>query len=146
MKFLAKGNVVRALWDWGAAALLLLLPFLVFLRHNDYGILSPEIATCTLLILLAGFFWSLLMGLGQAVRIVVTTFLIVLLIDVQTEWLTTVGLRLLLNVIGFGLLCWLMRRVLSRAVVVVVAAMTLATILQPPGSPFRAIGPSNVRV
>ena len=99
---------------------------MVFLRFNGYGIKHPEVFVCCGLIAVAGLGWGLLMGLGQVARVLVTTFLLVLLVDVQTEWLTTVGLRLLLNVALLGAATWFLRRHLAKIVMVVFGAMAPA--------------------
>lgn len=128
-------------WDVAAASLILLLPLLVFFRHNDYDLLRPEVAACVAWVVGAGLFWGLVMGLGGLIgRVLVTTLLLVLLVDVQSDWLTTVGLRLLLNVVGFGAVAWLVRRRLSRVVVVLFGAMILATLFQAPGRMVRQHG------
>jgi len=119
-------------WDVAAATLVLLLPMLVFLRHNDYPLLRPETLSTLLLVALAGLFWGLLMWFGRrSGRIVVTTFLLVLVVDVQTKWITTAGLRLLLTVLAMGALAWLIRRYSSQILVVLFGAMVLGTLFQP---------------
>jgi len=128
-------------WDIAAATLVLWLPLLIFFKHNDYGLLRPEVAACGAWVAVAGIVWGLIMWLGRTtVRVLVITFLLLLLVDVQTDWLTTVSLRLLLNVAGLGTLTWLLRRRLSRLIVVLFGAMILATIVQAPGRMVRQQG------
>lgn len=128
-------------WDAAAASLVLLLPLLIFFRHNDYDLLRPEVAACVFWVVVAGLFWGGVMCLGGLIgRVLVTTLLLILLVDVQTDWLTTVGLRLLLNTVGIGGVAWLLRRRLSRVVVVLFGAMLVATLFQAPGSMVRRQG------
>jgi hypothetical protein len=128
-------------WDLAAATLILLLPLAIFFRHNDYPLLQPEVGLCALWVFGAGACWAGLMTVGRTVgRVLVTTLLLLLLVDVQTDWLTTVGLRLLLNLVAIGGVAWLLRRRLSQVVVVLFGAMLVATVVQPPGRMVRQQG------
>jgi hypothetical protein len=66
-----------------------------------------------------------------AARIIIFAWLAVLIVDVQTDWITTLGLRLLLNSIFFGVLFWFLRRHLTRLVVIAAGLMVLVTVLLP---------------
>ena len=128
-------------WDWAAATMILALPLVIFFRHNDYSLLRPEVAACFAWVAAAGLIWGLMMWLGRtAGRVIVTTFLLLMLVDVQTGWLTVIGLRLGLNLLGLGLVCWFLRRRLSSVVVVLFGAMMLATLFQAPGQMVRQRG------
>ncbi len=128
-------------WDIAAAYQIILLPLIIFLRHNDYPLRYTESLICIFLVFLVGIFWGMLMYLGgQWGRVLVTTFLLVLLVDIQTGWITTVGLRLLINVVVFGTLSWLLRKRLSQVLSLVFAAMILGTLIQPTGRMFQKQG------
>ena len=67
-------------------------------------------------------------------------FLAVLVVDIQTKWITTWGLRLLLNTIFFTVLFWFLRRHLSRITVLVAGAMLLGTLVMPGRAQIRYAG------
>ena len=109
-----------------AAALLLWLPLLVFFKHNGYPIFRSEVGLCLMLVALAALFWGAVMTTGRTVgRVAVVSFLIVLVVDIQTGWITTWGLRLLLNGLAAAAFAWLFRRRLSKVIIVVAGAMIL---------------------
>jgi hypothetical protein len=140
LKHRALGNF---LWNAGAATLMLWLPLFIFLKHHAYPLARPEIALCIVFVVAAGLFWGLVMSLGRVPgRIVVMAFLAILVVDIQTEWITTWGLRLLLNVLFFSTLFWFFRKRLSRIVVVLVGVMVLATLVAPSREQVRIAGPS----
>lgn len=129
---LAPPPLKTLIWDLAAATLILLLPMVIFLHHNAYPLLQAETLGCLALVVLAGVFWGLVMWTGRTVgRVLVTALLLVLLVDLQTEWLTTFGLRFFLNVLGAVLLCWLLRKRLSLLMAILFGAMILGTALQP---------------
>ena len=128
-------------WDVAAATLLLFLPLFIFLKYNAYPLTHPEILLCLALTGLAGLFWGLVMSLGRGPgRLVVTVFLAVLIVDIQTDWITTFGLRLLLNVIFFSVLFWLVRKRLSRFVVLLAGLMVIATLVSPAREQVKVTG------
>ena len=130
-------------WDIAAATLLLWLPLFIFLKHHAYPLTRPEIFLCLVIVGLAGLFWGMVMSLGRLPgRIVVMVFLASLIVDIQTDWITTWGLRLLLNVLFFSTLFWLLRKRLSRLVVLLAGVMVLATLVSPPREQVRITGPS----
>ncbi|MCK9996298.1 MAG: hypothetical protein KAH56_08475 [Candidatus Krumholzibacteria bacterium] len=108
------------------------LPLLIFLKHSDYSLHAPETLIIFGLILIFALVCGLLMipG-GTPARIIIFAWLAVLIVDVQTDWITTLGLRLLLNSIFFGVLFWFLRRRLTRLVVIMVGLMVLVTVLLP---------------
>jgi hypothetical protein len=112
--------------------LIAVLPLLIFLKHNGYPLYAPEILV---IFSLVGFFalvCGLLIFLGESLaRILIYAWLAVLIVDVQTDWITTLGLRLLLNSVFFGVLFWFIRRRLTRLVVLVVGLMVLVTAVMP---------------
>ncbi len=136
-------NLGNLLWNTGAATLLLWLPLLIFLKDHDYPLVKPETAICLACILVAGLFWGMLMCLGRTPgRIIAMVFLAILVVDVQTDWITTLGLRLLLNILFFGTIFWFLRKRLSKFVVVVAGCMVLGTVLMPPREQITLTGPS----
>lgn len=119
-------------WDVGASTLTLLLPLLIFLKHHDYPLTQPESSLLLALVIPVGLVFGLLMSLGRIPgRLALTVFLAVLVVDIQTTWITTWGLRLLLNVLGFGILFWFLRRHLSQVVLIIAAAMVVGTLVTP---------------
>lgn len=124
------------------ATLLLWLPFVVFLKHNSYGLACPEVLLLAGLMALAGLIWGAVATVGRTVgRVAVFAFLAVLVVDVQTGWITTFGLRLLLNAVVFGILAWLLRRRLAPAVILLAGVMTLGTVVAPGRPPHARTGP-----
>jgi len=117
-----------------------MLPMMIFFRHNDYELLSSVFALSSVPLLVAGFICALFMGLGRWARIPVVIFLLVLLIDIQTGWLTTIGLRLLLVVVGCGAVTWIFRKRLSQVLLVLFMAMIAGTVLQGPGQMIASWG------
>lgn len=120
------------LYDVAGVFLLAVLPLVIFLKNAEYSLLAAE--SFVIFGLILGF--ALLCGLllvieGKIFRIIVFTFLAILVVDVQTDWISTLGLRLLLNVIFFGGLFWLVHRHLSRILVLMVGLMVLATVVMP---------------
>lgn len=129
------------LWDMGAAFLVLLLPLLIFLKHHDYPLARSEITLLLLVVLLAGLLCGVAMSLGGVWgRWLVSVFLAVLVVDIQTHWITTWGLRLLLAVLFFGVLFWFLRRRLSQVVVLVAGVMILGTLVAPARQQVRTSG------
>ncbi len=112
--------------------LIAILPLLIFLKHSDYSLHVPEILVIFGLILVFALICGLLMipG-GVAARIIIFALLAVLIVDVQTDWITTLGLRLLLNLIFFVVLFWFLRRRLTRLVVIAGGLMVLVTVVLP---------------
>ncbi|HPF69199.1 MAG TPA: sulfatase-like hydrolase/transferase [Candidatus Krumholzibacteria bacterium] len=124
-----------------AAFLVAATPVLVFTRHNGYGVLELEtvvmLAWCLPAALAAAGLARLAGTWGRCGAMAV---LLVLLVDVQTDWITTVGLRLLLTVLGAAVLVTLFRRRLSAVLVAMFGAMVLATSVLPAGAVIRTRG------
>lgn len=112
--------------------LIAVLPFLIFLKHSGYSLHAPEILVIFGLVLFFALFCGLLMipG-GTPARIIIYAWLAVLIVDVQTDWITILGLRLLLNSVFFGALFWSLRRRLTRLAVLTVGLMVLVTAVLP---------------
>lgn len=121
--------------DVAGVFLVAVLPLLIFLQHSGYSLHASEILVIFSLILGFALVCGLLMAYGKTpARITVYTLLAVLIVDVQTDWITTLGLRLLLNALFFGTLFWLLRRHLTRLILVMVGLMVLVTAVMPGGS------------
>jgi len=138
------------MWDMGAATLMLLLPLLIFFKHHDYPLHRPESVLFLGLVVFAGLIFGMGMNLGRVPgRFIVTVFLAVLVVDIQTNWITTWGLRLLLNVLLFSCLFWFLRRRLSQVVLVVAGAMVIGTLVTPGRDQSRTsgsfLGESNIK-
>lgn len=124
-------------WDTGAALAVLLLPLVIFFRHNDYPLASVEFVLACLPVLVFAVFAGIIMGQGRWAKIAMVTFILILLVDIQTSWLTTINLRLGLCVLFFGGASWFLKRRLSLVINIVFGAMILGTIVQPPGKVVR---------
>ena len=124
-----------------AATLLLWLPLVIFLRHNQYPLFTSEVMILLGIFAIAGLFWGGVMTAGRtAARVAVVTALAVLVVDVQTDWITTWGLRLLLSILVFGTLAWFLRRPLAGAVILLAGLMILGTLVTPTGPAARRAG------
>lgn len=124
------------LLDAAAACFVLATPLLNFLRHNGYPLWRPEVGLLALvLVAAAALLGAVMYRTGQVGRAVVLVALMTLVVDVQTEWITTVGLRLLLVVGALSLVAWVFRRRLAPTVALVFGLMFLSTLLVP-GQPL----------
>jgi hypothetical protein len=131
------------IWNVSAAILMLWLPLIIYLKHHAYPMVSPEAVLCLVLTAAAGLFWGLLMTVGRTpVRLAVTVFLAVLIVDIQTDWISGWALRLLLNVLFFSTLFWFMRKRLSQIMVLLAGVMILGTLVTPSREQVRIAGPS----
>lgn len=119
-------------YDLAAPCLILLVPFIVFVQHEAYGLLRNESLLCMGLILGAGLLLGLLVILGRApARILIMALLFTFVLDMQVAAL---GIRPALAVLaGFVLLSWLLRRHVSRIATVAAGAVLLTTIVMGSG-------------
>jgi hypothetical protein len=125
-----------ALYDLLAPPLILATAFVSFVNHNEYGYAAGEIWISFIGLAAAGLLCGLVMVLGgQWLRILVTSGLLTLFVDLQFEWLDPPTYLRALG-LGFGvvLLCWLLREHLSRITALVFATMLAADLLFPDGS------------
>jgi len=112
--------------------LILVLPLTIYLKHIDYSLFAPEVLSIFALILLLSAVCRLAALPGKTPAYVITlTAVAVLAIDIQTDLITTVGLRLLLISGFFGTLFWFMRKHMPNFIVLVAGALVLATVLLP---------------
>ncbi len=108
------------------------LPLLVYLKHAGYRLWAPEILILGGVVLAFSMVGGLLVKFGKVpAHAAILTALSLVVIDVQTDWFTTVGLRLLLCTVSLGGLFWLLRRRLSQVVVVGVGLVVLVTAVLP---------------
>jgi hypothetical protein len=124
------------LYDLLAPPLILATAFVSFVNHNEYGYAAGEIWISFIGLAAAGLLCGLVMALdGQWLRILVTSGLLTLFVDLQFEWLDPPTYLRALS-LGFGvvLLCWLLREHLSRITALVFATMLAADLLFPDGS------------
>ncbi len=110
------------------------IPLVNYLKNAEYSLISPEILIIYgLILILAVIFAYLMIPGGTSVRVFIYGALAVLVVDVQTDWITTIGLRLLLNSLFFGGLFWILRRRLTSFVLVVAGAVLLSILVTPGG-------------
>ena len=111
------------------------IPLVNYLRNAEYSQVSPEILIIYgLILVLAAIFAYLMVPGGSPLRIIIYGALAVLVVDVQTDWITTIGLRLLLHSLFFGGLFWILRRRLTSFVIVVAGAVLLSMLVLPGGN------------
>lgn len=123
--------------------LLLVTPFIIFVRHHAYGLGAPEVLACLLLLVAIGCGLGAISSRGRFASAIVTASLIALLIDVQFDFDVplegvgkTVALCGLVAVVS-ALLYWTGRQ--GRGVVgLMTAGGLLATFLVPAGSLVEA--------
>jgi hypothetical protein len=112
--------------------LLLLTPFLIFVRHNGYGLFRPESLACLSGLAGAGLALGALMALGGwRVQVAVSAALVTLFVDVQTKWFAGWGAPLAATFGAALVVAWLLRRDLSSLAVLVVGSMLVVTLLTP---------------
>ena len=129
------------LLDVAAAWLIMATPLLVFVKHHGYSLDSPELLLVFALVLVMGVLAGLAMHLtGRIGRPVITVFLLTVLVDIQTKWITTLGLRLVLTVLGLSLVVWIFRKKLSQAVTLIFGVMILTTAFLPRTDPVMRTG------
>lgn len=119
-------------YDLAAPAAIVLLPFLVFLRHNAYDISRGEVLICFGFFLAVGLLLGLLIRLGRtAGRLLILALLATYVLDMQVTDLTIpVALAAFL---GFLALTWLVRKHVSCIATLFAAVMLLTTFFVPSG-------------
>ena len=83
-----EGNGVLRAWSESAlvAALILVCPFVAFLRHHGYPLFSPEVAPSVAILVLAGVICGGVMMLSAILRCAIGAGLVTLYLDFQTDW------------------------------------------------------------
>ena len=75
-----------------AGAMLLVIPFLIFVRYHDYSLAKPEILTSFGLLAAVGILLGLAMEIAGAIsRVPILSGLITLMVDIQVERLSLGG-------------------------------------------------------
>ena len=118
-----------------ACALVLAAPFLVFIKHQDYGLLTPEVAAILLALAGAGLGLGLVLrGAGARARALGLFVLLVLFADVQFGWNSIAERPLALLSVAILPVAWLLRAHLAEIATATFAVILLATLLLP-GAP-----------
>ena len=116
-----------------APLLLLLTPFVVFLRHHDYPLARPEIAVCLIAAAVLAAAIGLVVAGSRPLELVALSALATLFADIQFEPPKgTIG-RAAIFVLVFTLL-WVVRRHAATIVSLATAAMLVSS-LAAPGNP-----------
>lgn len=127
--------------------LIAILPLLIYLKKMDYSLRTPEVLIIASVILAISLLLRLVLIPGKTPAYVAAlTVVSVLVVDIQTDWITTLGLRLLLSTIFFCALFWFTRKHLHSLVTIVVGAMVLVTAVLPGEKSAGSIGEPAVRV
>ena len=128
-------------YDIAAVFLMMATPLLVFVRHHRYFLGAPELVLVFSALAGLGVLTGLVMKFtGWIGRPVITVFLLTVLVDIQTKWITTIGLRLLLTIIGLSVLVWIFRKILSQTVTLIFGIMFLTTLFLPGEDAVRRTG------
>ena len=117
-----------------SATLLLLTPFIIFIKYQGYSILRPETFFCFALLAVIGAALGLFMELlGQYTRVVVFSFLVTLQADIQLQQ-TDRSLILWITFAVSLIVFWFLRKHLARMGMFIVVILFLSTIFIPTGS------------
>lgn len=116
-----------------ACSLILLTPFVIFLRHHDYALLRPEVLLAGSMLGLVGIGFGLLLLLLPAVaRVTIVSGFVVLFVDLQMDWIDSGFAAVSVFVPGL-LVLWPVRSHLGRIFAFLCAVMILTTFPMPPG-------------
>jgi hypothetical protein len=118
------------IYDFLSPPLILVTPFISFMKYNDYSYIAPEFWICVAGLLAIGLLCGAITVLGGTwLRVLGTAGLLTLFVDLQFDWFDT-SPRLWVPAFGIGmlLLCWLAREHLSRIVAPVFAIMLASTV------------------
>ncbi|MEE8476563.1 MAG: sulfatase-like hydrolase/transferase [Myxococcota bacterium] len=116
-----------------AGAMLLVIPFLIFVRYHDYSLATPEILTSFGLLAAVGILLGLAMEIAGAIsRVLILSGLITLMVDIQVESPERDGI--LWGTFGASLIFgWLLRRQLARVGSVVLVVLLVSSAVLPAG-------------
>ena len=132
---LKKLNPIHRTWIPSAwvGGCLLLSPFVVFIRYQNYPVLRPEFATCFALLSVAGILLGIIMELvGQYSRVLVLSCLITLLVDIQMP--RPERPLILMVVFGVSLIpTWFLRNQLARFGTFVTGVLLISSFILPSG-------------
>lgn len=132
-------------WAWlfncTSAILMLALPMMVFLKHQGYPLVRLEILALFGGLLVTGLVTGLAMSMGRSLGVVAgNTALLILVLDIQTEWFVQLPWLVPVLVILFAVLGWLIRMYLSRLLTLAFGVMFLSTMVLPSGRPVVRVG------
>ena len=121
--------------DWFAPSLMLLTPLVVFLRHQEYSLLSPESLLCFTVLSIAGVCMSVAGRLlGDYVKVAIYVVLVVFVVDFQGGVLWGTANRIVLLASSSLLFFWLIRTRLSAFVCAVFGSMVISSVALPLGN------------
>jgi hypothetical protein len=121
--------------DLAAPALLLVAPFLAFVRGHGYAPWRPEIVLCLAALAAAGALaGAAARAFGPAGRVLLLAALAVALVDVQTDAIRSAGGAVVVGAAALAV-AWLLREHLATLVAAVVGTAVLATLVLPVGRP-----------
>jgi hypothetical protein len=131
--------------DWAyllACPFLLLAPLTTFVAHAGYPFLAPEMLLCMLAVGGTGLLCGAVLAIAPVwLRVFGAPALVSLVIDVQTRWFASLGLRKVsLIVVGVAALCWLLRERLGPLLAVVAGVLWLTSFLVPATASWRLRG------
>lgn len=136
-----------------APALLLLAPFVSFLKYSHYGVLRPEVAICLCAIAITSIALGALSATGSIGRCLALSAAVVLALDIQVVpfwWhFLSKGLMLAVGLPTIAALLWLIRDHADRILGAAGATIVVSTLLLPSSplqSASRKAGPGNVRL
>ena len=114
-----------------AGAMLLVIPFLVFVRYHDYSLTKPEILASFGLLAALGILLGLAMEVAGAVsRVLILSGLVTLVVDIQVETAERAGI--LWGTFGASLVVgWLLRRQLASVGTVVLVVLLISSAVLP---------------
>ena len=120
--------------------LILLTPFLGFIKYNSYHIFTIEILLIFLLIMITGLVFASLGGvITEKLRPIIPFILIVLFLDFQFLWIKWRDIRTVgLAVVLFFLLT-VIRLHLSKIETIVFGTILISTLLIPVGNPESSL-------
>ncbi len=119
-----------------ACALVLLVPFIIFVKHHDYSLLSAETWLAGGVVGAIGLvLGALLAVLPSAPRVLIAASSLVLSVDLQMDWIESEGQAALL-LVGSAVPLWFVRARLGRGFSFVAAVMIATTIPLAPGDGF----------
>jgi hypothetical protein len=119
-----------------ACALVLLVPFIIFVKHHDYSLLSAETWLAGGVVGAIGLVLGILLAvLPAAPRVLIAASSFVLFVDLQMDWIESEGQAALL-LVGSAVPLWFVRARLGRGFSFVAAVMIATTIPLAPGDGF----------
>jgi hypothetical protein len=125
-----EGTRSSTIYDFLAPPLILVTPFISFIKHNNYSYAAPEFWIAVAGLTAIGLLCGIAMALGGTwLRVLGTAGLLTLFADLQFEWFDSLP-HLWVPAFGIGmlLLCWLVREHLSRILVPVFAIILASTV------------------